>query len=226
MLMLGRQGLHVNRPRLRRAANRLLDEFQPELTIEELEQEDGFAEPLFEALGVQRVQSLDYSQFEGASFAHDLNTPIPSELVGKFDIVLDGGTLEHVFDVKTAMTNAFDLLAPGGTFIAASPGNNWFAHGFYQFGPELVFSFWKRTKGCEVLQCTFLPEFPRDAPFEIEDPYETKRRLRMAKKLVPQRCYLFYVVRKPLEASDVSETPLQGDYTHRWSEAGSGGDGA
>src|SRR5262245_60965155 len=36
-----------------------------------------FAEPLFKVLGAKTVDSIDYSDFEGASIVHDLNQPVP-----------------------------------------------------------------------------------------------------------------------------------------------------
>lgn len=219
LLMLGRQKMHFSKQHLKDSADTKLDRLHPGVSIDKLTETTDYAEPFFRALGVSDVTSMDYSDYEGADIVHDLNKPIPDALHGKYDIVLDGGTLEHVFDVKTAMTNAHDLLAPGGTFIGISPGNNFFAHGFYQFSPDMVFSFWKRGKGCEILNCTFLPEFPRDKSWTIEDPYETKRRLRMRGKQVPQRCYLFYAARKPEDEAVESSGVLQGDYTHRWREA-------
>ncbi|MBK1636331.1 class I SAM-dependent methyltransferase [Rhodovulum adriaticum] len=220
MVMLGRQSLHVAIPRLRNRADRLLDAYCPGLTLEALENANGgYAEPFFQRLGFDQVDSLDYSDFEGATLVHDLNTPLPKKLHRKYDLVFDGGTLEHVFDVKTALTNAYDLLAPGGSFIGISPGNNFFAHGFYQFSPDLVFSFWKRGMGCEVPECWVLPERPRDKPWQIFDPHETGHRVRVAGKMPAQRTYLAYVVHRPKRAKARSGVQ-QSDYTHRWAEDG------
>ena len=64
-----------------------------------------FAEPLLEYLGAKKCKSIDYSDFEGASIVHDLNNPISNELKGQFDTVIDGGTLEHVFNFPQAIKN-------------------------------------------------------------------------------------------------------------------------
>src|SRR5688572_24791577 len=63
----------------------------------------GFAEPVFKALGAKNVYALDFSDFEGAQFVHDLNKPLPENLKQRFDIVYDGGTLEHVFHFPQAL---------------------------------------------------------------------------------------------------------------------------
>ena len=216
MLMLGRQKMHFDVQHLRNLANLELEKLGTGATIESLTKESDYSEAMWKMLGVESVESLDFSDYEGADIVHDLNKPLPKKYHGKYDLVFDGGTLEHVFDVKTSMTNAFDLLAPGGTLMAMSPGNNFFAHGFYQFSPDLVFSFWKRGCGCKVLECMFVPERPRDKAWTIEDPFETKRRVRMRGKQVPQRCYLYYAVQKPKQKPTQKGDVLQGDYTHLW----------
>ena len=89
----------------------------------------------FYTLGMQDVRALDVSDFEGAEITWDLNRPVTSELESRFDLILDSGTLEHVFDVNTAMRNLVKMLRPGGRVIHFSPANNFCNHGFYQFSP-------------------------------------------------------------------------------------------
>ncbi|MCA1572803.1 MAG: hypothetical protein LC798_21415 [Chloroflexi bacterium] len=43
-------------------------------------------------------------------------------------MVLDGGTLEHVFDYPTALRGALDAVRLGGHFIAVTPANGWCGH--------------------------------------------------------------------------------------------------
>jgi len=48
---------------------------------------------LFGCLGLN-VKSLDASNYEGADFIYDLNnSDPPEELVSKFDLIFDGGTM-------------------------------------------------------------------------------------------------------------------------------------
>jgi len=61
-----------------------------------------FADEFLGLLGANRVDSIDYSTYEGASIIHNLNEPLPSDLRQQFSAVFDGGTLEHVFDVPRA----------------------------------------------------------------------------------------------------------------------------
>ena len=103
-----------------------------------------FADELFLKLGCSSVSYLDYSEYEGAQFLHDLNLPIQN-LEERFDIVIDGGTLEHVFNIPTAFLNINHILKLGGSLLSMSPANNWLGHGMYQFSPEL---FWVGLGAC------------------------------------------------------------------------------
>src|ERR1043166_8363609 len=62
-------------------------------------------EILARALGAKNASAMDVSDFEGATVLHDLNQPIPPELEERFDVVIDGGTLEHVFNFPVAIAS-------------------------------------------------------------------------------------------------------------------------
>ena len=88
-------------------------------------------------LGVEGCQSLDKFGGEGASVIADLNQPLPAALRGRFALVVDGGTLEHVFDVKQALSNVIAALKPGGRVVHVSPVAGWENHGFFSLSPKL-----------------------------------------------------------------------------------------
>lgn len=96
-----------------------------------------YAEPFFQALGCKYTHSLDASGFEGATIIHDLNTPIPPVLHKRYDLVYDGGTIEHVFNFPQALRNLMSMVTIGGTLIIDTAGNSKMGHGFYQFSPEV-----------------------------------------------------------------------------------------
>ena len=98
---------------------------------------------LFRALGFSHVDALDYSNFEGASIEYDLNSPMPpSELLGQYDMIIDHGTLEHVFNIPNALHNIFQMLKVGGRVIHSSPSSNFVDHGFYMFSPTLFYDYY------------------------------------------------------------------------------------
>ena len=97
----------------------------------------------FHLLGIHSVQALDVSSFEGAEVVCDLNQPIGDQLVNGFDTVVDAGTLEHVFDIRTALMNVNRMLKPSGRILHIGPCNNYANHGFYQFGPTLYLDYYR-----------------------------------------------------------------------------------
>lgn len=99
-------------------------------------------EDYYGSLGFSEVHSLDVSDYQGATFLHDLNAPsIPKKLRGRYDFVLSGGTLEHIFNILNAFKAGVDLLKVGGTFLCGTPVNNWIDHGFWQVSPTMKFDF-------------------------------------------------------------------------------------
>jgi len=216
VLMLGRHRMQV-KDKLKSALDQRLTEAGFDLTYADLVQEDGYAEQFFKALGAEEVTSVDLSDFEGATVLHDLNDPVPEDLAGQFDVIFDGGTTEHIFDVARCMDNLNVMLASGGVLVSCAPANNWFAHGFYQFGPELVYGYWKHGCGFDVLTCLMLPEMPRDKELAIPDPAEKGHRPRMRGKVPNQRVYLYYEVRKGPNAHRWTRA-LQTDYVRKWSD--------
>lgn len=97
-------------------------------------------------------ETLDISDYEAADHIHDLNRPVPDHLVGRFGLIIDGGTLEHVFDVPQTLRNMKAMLRPGGRIIHINPMNNWSEHGFYQLSPRLYHDFYN-TNGFAMTEC-------------------------------------------------------------------------
>ena len=95
------------------------------------------------------VDSLDASDFEGATLIHDLNESLPLTLANRFNVVLDFGTLEHVFDVKTAFENVNKTTQVGGSIVHVVPSNGCSGHGLYQFSPEFFHTFHSEERGFE-----------------------------------------------------------------------------
>jgi hypothetical protein len=92
----------------------------------------------FHALGFQSVLVLDASDYEGADIVHDLNTDyIPRNCDYRFNLILDGGTLEHVFNIPAALKTISRMTAIDGRIVHISPMSNCADHGFYSFSPTL-----------------------------------------------------------------------------------------
>jgi hypothetical protein len=72
---------------------------------------------IFRALGIDSVKALDTSPYEGAEVVHNLNEPIPDSLRESADFIVDGSTLDNVFDPAMALRNLAAMLKPGGRLL-------------------------------------------------------------------------------------------------------------
>lgn len=100
---------------------------------------------VLEMLGFDEVVAMDASDFEGAEITLDLNQEdTPKELVGTADLVLEAGTLEHVFHVPRAMGHLVRIVKTGGRILHTSPASNFIDHGFYSFSPTFFFDFYRQ----------------------------------------------------------------------------------
>jgi SAM-dependent methyltransferase len=123
------------------------------------------AERFFRYLGFSDAASIDIDidGGEGADHLLDLNVDVtPQMLVEQFDLVLNGGTLEHVFHVPNALAHVSRLLRPDGVVVHVLPCNNWVEHGFYQFSPTLMFDYYNAAgfTCLESMLIRFLPACP------------------------------------------------------------------
>jgi hypothetical protein len=103
----------------------------------------GDSSTFHKCLGFESSESIDISDFEGCTHLFDLNAPgVPATLAERFDAVYNGGTLEHIFDLRAGLRNVFELLRPTGVAIHAGPVNGWVDHGLYQFSPTLLLDYY------------------------------------------------------------------------------------
>ena len=109
-----------------------------------------FCEEMFKTeFNFKNVDSLDYSNYEGASVIHDLNKPCDPNMP-KYDFIFDGGSIEHVFNIPQALENVINLLDVGGIFCSINGNNNFSGHGMYQFSPELFLSSFTDKYGMKI----------------------------------------------------------------------------
>ena len=118
----------------------------------------GFCEDFLGLLGAKEVVSFDISDYEAATYIHDFNFPISEEFYHRYSVVLDGGSLEHVFNFPQAITNCMLMTAEGGHVIEYLPANNHCGHGFYQFSPELLFRLFSLDNGFSVRKMLLIQE--------------------------------------------------------------------
>jgi SAM-dependent methyltransferase len=173
----------------------------------------GSAEPLFELLGAERVNSMDFSTYEGATIQHDLNVPIATDLHDRFDAVVDGGTLEHVFNFPVAMRNAMEMVRPGGSLIIITPANNQFGHGFYQFSPELFYNVLSEANGFHVEKMVAIELSPAHRQYNVADPSSVRGRVTLTNSWPVS---LFVHAKRVKTVPLFTRTPQQTDYSAAW----------
>lgn len=207
-LILGRQKLHLPPRRMARFL-RAMNEMGFPFTQSSLCQEDGFSERFFEGLGYPVIEAMDFTDAEGAQHVHDLNLPCPEALHGQFDLVIDGGTTEHIFHIGTALDTCHHLLKPGGVMMSFVSCDGWFGHGFFQTGPDVPWRYWHHARGYEMLEVSIVArrDFGRVIP--IHDPTGLPRG---GERELSGPHMILYACRKPL-TDPPYRMPVQGHYT-------------
>ncbi len=109
-IMLGRQKMHFNPPGWTERLIKKLQRLGIEAAPEDLFQEDGFCETYLKTIGWPKLESLDFSAIEGAEYVHDLSDPVGDDLKDRFELIYDGGTTEHVFDIAQSFRNVDAML--------------------------------------------------------------------------------------------------------------------
>jgi hypothetical protein len=92
--------------------------------------------------GISEVLSVDIPGCEHKpDFIHDLNLPFPAELMNRFNLVIDPGTIEHIFDIKAALTNVVRCVRVGGVVIHQVPVYS-YNGGYYSLNPNVMNDFY------------------------------------------------------------------------------------
>lgn len=185
--------------------------------------EGQFAEPLLTLLGAEQVSSADASDWERATYIHDFNQPLPAYLANRFSIVLDGGTIEHVFNIPQAFKNCMEMVRIGGHFIQVNVANNYMGHGFWQFCPELIYRIFSPDNGFQIKTVLmFEPnKMLRDgassgAWYKVDDPAAHHCRI----DLINHRpTYICTIAQRVEERSIFERFPQQSDYAEAWKQA-------
>jgi hypothetical protein len=213
VLMLGRQVLHVAPPIMVDLLQR--NQLPPD-RFKNGQPGSGYAEPLFESLGAKQVDSMDNSDFEGAKLVHDLNQPIPPAWREQYDVVFDGGTMEHVFQFPTALKNGMELVREGGRLMMHTCANNLCGHGFYQFSPELFYRALGADNGFEVERMIVHRMGPYGSWYDVSDPNAIRSRV----ELISFTPVMMLVQARRTSIKPIfAKPPQQSDYSVLWQNA-------
>lgn len=211
--MLGRQKMHL----FPRDFQILLNGFGYQLDLSEAEalliEDDRFAEPFIKFLGGKAIDSYDASSYEDATHVHDMNIPIPDEYKDRYTALLDGGSLEHIFNFPVAIKSCMEMIKVGGHYLGITPVNNFMGHGFYQFSPELYYRVLSKENGFTIDNMVIFEDKP-GAPWQpLTDPEVLKKRVELVNNTPT---YILVHATKNEEADIFATVPQQSDYSVAW----------
>ena len=109
----------------------------------------------FKMLGIERIHAIDFDPLEGADIVADLNKGIDKDLRHSCDLLIDGSTLDNIFNPTEGLLNASRLLKAGGRAVLTNMGNssNYFnGIPYTMFNPLWFFDFFVKNKyrHCDV----------------------------------------------------------------------------
>lgn len=140
-LMLGKQELMLSKKACKRISRDYADILKNKVYVEK------FSNNFLKSLGAKNIESLDVSDYQGVDIVYDLNIPITENMRGKYSLIIDGGTTEHIFNYPQAIKNVMDMLRVGGVYFGMIPMNCWSGHGLYQFSPSLFVQIFSQANG-------------------------------------------------------------------------------
>ena len=189
--------------------------FAEQPVLRDLARDFVHAKVFFQMLGIDEYVDVDAFEFDKPALIFDLNHTIPGSLADSFRLVIDGGTVEHIFDVRQVLTNIVRLLQVGGHVVHMASFE--MDHGFYALSPCLFFDFYGANGfsdfTCFVLQFDYehiltsyrerVPCFEYHYGMQVEELLDRKR-----------RPAIFFVARKERQVGEVI-VPFQGIYSRR-----------
>lgn len=96
----------------------------------------------FSLLGVETVNIMDVTDYEGADIIHDLNKQVPEYLEGQFDFIIDGGTFDHICDIRIAFENVVKMLKKEGRIFQWNAASNFTGSAYLSFGPDFFYDYY------------------------------------------------------------------------------------
>jgi SAM-dependent methyltransferase len=170
----------------------------------------------FELLANVSVTAIDISDYEGAEIVHDLNTPVPVELHGKFDFIFNGGTMDNVFNPAVFMMNVSNMLKPGGRVLHVESSS--MTNGAYLgFSPDLFMDYYAINEfaDCKPYVGVFFGDLmTSDFQLYFWDPAASKNRQggTLQSFMLPPPTALAIVIAERGSNSTADKSPVQAQY--------------
>lgn len=157
-------------------------------------------------LNYREIVAIDCGGTERA-LRLDLNQPVSLGRV--FDVVYNGGTAEHVFNVWQFFKTVHDHTANGGLMIHGAPFTGWLDHGFFNFNPTF---YWDLASANGYIIQLFL--YTELKPLKLIRIAKREQLAEMAQEgQIGTSSHLYVVFKKPQENFSF-RTPQQGYYAN------------
>ncbi|MEO5375154.1 MAG: hypothetical protein H7840_12890 [Alphaproteobacteria bacterium] len=180
---------------------------------------------VFRFLGYDVCHSLDASAYEGASIVFDMNAPVlRKELANVYDVVLNGGTMEHVFHIPNFLSNISKMLKLHGCVIHMVPIHNQVDHGYYQFSPCLFFDYYQEN-GFTIEKSVvyrFAGKPDDGSPWQIwGEPFLNAYPRSIQDGQLDQAIYMYVFIARKTPSSLNDQIPNQRTFANQWQIAAS-----
>ena len=177
----------------------------------------------FLSLGFKKYNSIDIN---GAykSYKFDLNKDIVSvyKFNKKYDLVINNGTGEHIFNQHSLFLNMHNLTNKNGLLLHILPFIDWINHGFYNFNP-IFFADLAASNDYDIVKLSFANRNATEIIIESksynlifeqikpwQDPTFLKKTINFTKEKVGSNIILVVILRK--KNDNKFKIPLQGKY--------------
>jgi len=177
----------------------------------------------FLSIGFKIYNSIDIN---GAyeSFEFDLNKDILSvyKFKKKYDLVINNGTGEHIFNQYSLFLNMHNVTKKNGLMLHLLPFIDWINHGFYNFNP-IFFADLAASNEYEIVKMSFANRNATEINIESkvynlvfeqikprQDPTFLKKAINFAKEKVGENLIIVVIFRKKNDYE--FKIPLQGKY--------------
>lgn len=158
------------------------------------------------------LQAID---FHGTTLAQKLDLNAPITLNRRFEVIINHGTAEHIFNIGQVFRTMHDYTLPGGLMFHESPFTGWIDHGFYTLQPTLFFDLAQYNQYAmhgmiigDLTDGSVIQVRSRDHVYELA-----------AAKQIPANTMLFTILRKGAEDQPF-RVPIQGYYRGALSQTG------
>ena len=153
-----------------------------------------------------RITAIDLRGTD-AAIKSDLNEPVTTD--GPFNITINNGTAEHVFNIGQVFKTIHEQTALNGVMIHEAPFTGWYNHGFFNLQPTLYYDI-AAANSYNILG-TFCCEHVPPKIIQIDSPLHLLELVE--KKEIPTNSVLFVLMRKTSE--EPFKYPMQGYYDDR-----------